>query len=191
MRKSFVAMCLAALFALSACGQASGPAEEQIDQMPTAEELGMPETMELEFVAAEQVQTTLATLHIGEGYSLYVPNTGWNKDTDRDDRIPTDVWESTADDEVEVAVSRYGSMPMEEAVTDFLEEHDDYVFQDLLLGSGEVMEPLEGVDEDGDVLKFMMRAGKTGNYIISWKYRDALASTASQAEQIVRNFVLI
>ena len=42
MRKSFVAMCLAALFALSACGQASGPAEEQIDQMPTAEELGMP-----------------------------------------------------------------------------------------------------------------------------------------------------
>ena len=108
-----------------------------------------------------------------------------------DDRIPTDVWESTADDEVEVAVSRYSSMPMEEAVTDFLEEHDDYVFQDLLLGRGEVTEPLEGVDEEGDVLKFIMKAGKTGTYIVSWKYRDALASAASQAEQIVRTFVLM
>ena len=191
MRKIIAAMCLAVLVALSACGQASGPAEEQADQTPTAEELGLPATMELEFVAAEQVQTALATLQIGEGYSIYIPDTGWKKDVEWDDRIPTDVWESTADDEVEVAVSRYSSMPMEEAVTDFLEEHDDYVFQDLLLGRGEVTEPLEGVDEEGDVLKFIMKAGKTGTYIVSWKYRDALASAASQAEQIVRTFVLM
>ena len=189
MKKSVLAMVLLML-TLSACGQGAGPAEEQVDQMPTAEELGMPETMDLEFVAGEQVQAIPATLYIGQGYSLYVPDTGWRKETEREDRIPVDVWESTTDEYVEIAIFRYGSVPLEEAITNFLEEQDDYVFQDLLLGSGEVTEPLEGIDEDGDVLKFIMRVGTEGTYIVSWKYRDAYSSAASQAEQIVRTFVL-
>ena len=191
MKRMILAMGLAALLTAAGCGQASAPAEEQADQMASLEELGLPETMELEFVAAEQVQTAPATLQIGEGYSIYIPDSGWKKDADREGRIPADVWESTADDDVEVAVYRYGTTPLEEAVTDFLEEHDDYVFQDLLLGNGEVKEPLEGVDEDGDVLKFMIRVGKTGAYLVSWKYGEALSAAASQAEQIVRTFVLM
>ena len=71
MRNIMAAMCLSVLLALSACGQASAPAEEQADEMITAEELGLPATMELEFVAAEQVQAAPATLQIGEGYSIY------------------------------------------------------------------------------------------------------------------------
>lgn len=186
-RKWTAALAMALL--LSGCGSLSGPAEEQIDQMPTAEELGLPATMDLEFVAEEQVQTTPATLYVGEGYSLYVPDAGWRKETDREGRIPVDGWESALDEKVEVAVFRYGAVPLEEAVSDFLEEHDDYVFQQLLMGSGEVSEPLEGMDEDGTILKFVIRAGKEGNFIVSWKYRDALGSAASQAEQMVRTFV--
>ena len=174
---------------LSACGQASGMAEDQ--QLPTAEELGLPETMDLEFVAGEQVQATPATLYIGKGYSIYVPDTGWKLEQDREDGVPEDTWESTQDEDVEFAVSHYGTVSAEEAVAAFLEEHGDYVFQDLLLDSGEAKEPLEGVNEDGDVLKFLMRAGKEGIYIVSWKYRDAFGSAASQAEQIVRTFVLV
>ena len=174
---------------LSACGQASGIAEDQ--QLPTAEELGLPETMDLEFVAGEQVQATPATLHIGKGYSIYVPDTGWKLEQDTEDGVLEDIWESTQDEDVEFAVSHYGTVSAEEAVAAFLEEHGDYVFQDLLLDSGEAKEPLEGVDEDGDVLKFLMRAGKEGIYIVSWKYRDAFGSAASQAEQIVRTFVLV
>ena len=47
MKKRVLAMVLLML-TLSACGQGAGPAEEQVDQMPTAEELGMPETMDRE-----------------------------------------------------------------------------------------------------------------------------------------------
>ena len=189
MMKRVLAMLLLML-TLSACGQGAGPAEEQVDQMPTAEELGMPETMDLEFVAGEQVQAIPATLYIGQGYSLYVPDTGWRKETEWEDRIPVDVWESTTEEDVEIAVYRYGSVPLEEAVTHFLEEQDDYVFQDLLLGNGEVTEPLEGIDDDGDVLKFIIRIGTDGTYIVSWKYQNAYSSAASLAEQIVRTFVL-
>jgi len=189
MIRRYLAILLLVLM-LSACGQGAGPTEEQAHQLPTAEELGMPETMDLEFVAGEQVQATPATLRIGQGYSIYVPDAGWRKETEREDRIPVDVWESTTDEHVKIAIFQYGSVPLEEAITDFLEEQDDYVFQDLLLGSGEVKEPLEGIDEDGDVLKFIMRVGTEGTYIVSWKYRDAYSSAASQAEQIVRTFVL-
>ena len=189
MKKRVLAMVLLML-TLSACGQGAGPAEEQVDQMPTAEELGMPETMDLEFVAGEQVQAISATLYIGKGYSIYVPDAGWRKGDEREEKIPVEVWESTTEEDVEIAVYRYGSIPLEEAVTHFLEEQDDYVFQDLLLGNGEVTEPLEGIDDDGDVLKFIIRIGTDGTYIVSWKYQNAYSSAASLAEQIVRTFVL-
>ena len=186
MKRGFWALLMMAVL-LSACGRAAAPAEKA-GQYGTAEELGLPATMELEFVAGEQVQAVPATLYVGRGYSVYIPDSGWKKDVEREEMALADVWESTLDDEVEFAVYHYGMTPLEEAVTNFLEEQDDYVFQGLLLNE-EAKEPLEGVDEDGDVLKFLIRAGKEGTYLVSWKYRDAYGSAAYQAEQIARSFV--
>jgi hypothetical protein len=183
--------CLAVLLAmlLTACGQAPAHTGGQENQMPTAEEQGLPEKTDLEFVSGEKVQTVPATLHAGKGYSIYVPDAGWRRDPEREERIPVDVWEHVSDDNAEVSVRRYGAVPLEEAVTDFLEEEDDYVFPQLILGSEEILDPVEGIDDDGEVLKFIMRTGREGTFIVSWKYRNALSDAASQAEQMAKTFV--
>jgi hypothetical protein len=48
---------------------------------------------------------------------------------------------------------------------------------------------VEGIDDDGEVLKFIMRTGREGTFIVSWKYRNALSGAASQAEQMAKTFV--
>jgi len=188
MRTIWMAVYLAALLALSACGAAEAVSAEDMD---TAEAAARPEKMELEFVDGEQVKSVPASLYLGDGYSIYIPDAGWSAEREQEDGIPEDVWESVTDDEVQVTVSRYKGIPAAEAVTIFLEAHDDFVFQELLLNDSEAKEPLEGVDEDGDVLKFILRSGNDGTYIASWEYRDPLGSAASQAEQMVRSFVLM
>ena len=177
------------LVLLSACGQNETRPKDPVNQMPAAEELGIPATAELKYVADGEVKTASSTLYRGEGYSIYIPDEGWRRDAEREGRIPVDVWEHVWNDEAEVQVWRYGSVPLREAVTDFLEEEDDYVFPRLILGSEEILDPVEGMDEDGDVLKFIMRTGKEGTFIVSWKYRNALSDAASQAEQIAKTFV--
>jgi hypothetical protein len=183
--------CLVVLLAmlLTACGQAPAHTGGQENQMPTAEEQGLPEKTDLEFVSGEKVQTVSSTLYAGKGYSIYIPDAEWRREPEQEDRIPVDVWEHVADDNAEVHVWRYGAVPLEEAVRDFLDEEDDYVFPQLVLGSEEILDPVEGIDDDGDVLKFIMRTGKEGTFIVSWKYRNALSDAASQAEQIAKTFV--
>ena len=104
-----------------------------------------------------------------------------------DDGIPVEVWESTLNNDVEFAVSHYSGISASEAVTAFLNDHDDYVFQDLQSG-GEVKEPLVGVDDDNDVLKFITREGNGTAYIVSWEYRQGAENFDAQLEQIVRTF---
>ena len=190
MKQSLLALFVAVVILLPACGRMSAPAEDSVTGQSTVEELGLPATVDLEFVAGEQVQAVPATLHAGRGYSVYIPDSGWKKETEREGMALADAWESTLDDEVEFAVYHYGNTPLQEAVTNFLEEEEDYVFHELLLNE-EATEPLEGVDEDGDFLRFLIRVGKEGTYLVTWKYRDAYGSAASQAEQMARSFVAV
>lgn len=187
MKRNMMLTGLLAVLSLSACGAG---AAVSMEESAAAETAARPEKMELEFVAGDRVETAPASLHLGEGYSIYIPDAGWNPEQDRDDGMPEDVWESVTDDEVQVSVTRYKGIPAAEAVTIFLEEHDAFVFQELLLDESEAKEPLEGVDEDGTVLNFILRSGVGDTYIVSWEYRDALGAAASQAEQMVRTFAL-
>ena len=189
MKRVNIPVVLLMLVLLTACGQAKAPSKEPVNQMPAAEELGIPATAELEYVANGTMKTVPSTLYMGEGYSLYIPDEGWRRDTEREGRIPVDAWESVLDSYTEVQVWRYGPVPLKEAVTDFLDEEDDYVFPQLILGSDEILDPMEGMDEDGEVLKFIMRTGKEGTFVVCWKYRDALGGAASQAEQMAKTFV--
>lgn len=186
MKRKLVLTWLLAVVSLSACAAASVSPKDAA----AAETAARPEHMELEFVAEGRVESAPASLHLGDGYSIYIPDTGWNLEQEREAGIPEDVWESVRDDGVQVSVTCYKGIPAAEAVTIFLEEHDDFVFQELLLDYGEAKEPLEGVDEDGDILKFCLRSGVGDTYIVSWEYRNALGTAASQAEQMVKTFVL-
>ena len=187
MRNIWMPVWLMAVLNLSACGAAEAVSAQDA---VAAESAARSKTMELEFVAGGQVKSAPASLYLGDGYSIYIPDTGWMSEREREDGIPEDIWESVTDDEVQISVSHYKGIPAAEAVTVFLEEHDDFVFQELLLDYSEAKEPLEGVDEDGDVLKFILRSGVGDTYIVSWEYRDALGVAASQVEQMVRTFAL-
>ena len=185
MKKTCALMVLAALI-LSACGAKSVSTQD----VAAAEAAARPEQTELDFVAGGEVVRVPATLHLGEGYSIYIPQSGWRLEQEWEHGIPEDVWESTMEDDVQISVFRYPGIPAVEAATAFLDEHDDFVFRELLLDTDETAEPLEGVDEDGDVLKFILRSGVGNTYIVAWEYRNPLGSAASQAERMVRTFVV-
>ena len=185
MKKKLFAEVLLAVLVLSGCGQSTAAS----GQTATEEEAARPGAAELEFVENGVIQTTPATLYLGEGYSVYIPDTGWKLEQELDDGVPEDTWESTADPDAKLTVSRYSNAKPAGAITAFLEQHDDYAFEELR--SGEVAkEPLTGVDEDGDVLEFVTRENDTGTYMISWEYPSGAETLASQLEQMAGTFVL-
>lgn len=137
------------------------------NQPPTGEAV-RPEKAGLEFTVEGESETVPATLYMGQGYSIYIPDSGWRLDRDVDDGVLQQTWESTLNDDVELTVSRYSGVTAQEARAAFAADSDDYIFEDLL--GGEWGNPLAGVDDEGDVLAFMSREGDGAVYIVSWKY---------------------
>ena len=123
---------LALLLALTGCGQkpatpppaaetpaAEAPAETPTlsagDRNPTAAELGREEKTELAFTVEGETELVPATLYIGQGYSIYIPDEGWRLEKWVDDGIPEDTWESIVNDDVELTVLHLGEKTLEEA----------------------------------------------------------------------------
>ena len=188
------------LLALSGCGQKAQtppPAPEEPveeapvqtpaeDRNPTAQELGREEQTELIFVIEGMEEKVPATLHIGQGYSMYIPNEGWRLEKDVDDGIPEDTWESIVNDDVELTVSHYAGKTTMEARDAFVRD-EDYVFEDLM--GGELGDPLIGMDEDGDYLSFMVAQGADTVYVISWEYpAEAAEGFGARLGQIANTF---
>ena len=190
MKKLLLTCALALTLALTACGQTQTPAPEKPvnagqavqetekpqtgvpeDRNPTAAELDREETAELTMSVEGTEEKIPATLSIRQGYSIYIPDEGWKLETDHDDDGAAweDQWESTVNDDVELAVRCYAGVTAAEAKERFVRDEDDYVFEDLL--GGDLGDPLTGTDpEDGDALSFMA-AEKDGNtYVVYWKY---------------------
>lgn len=181
----------ALVLALTACGQTQitppptgggqtvrPPVEDQAtqtptpDRAPTAAELGREETTRLAMSVEGATEEVPATLRIRQGYSIYIPDEGWQFDSDvyEDGAIWEDQWESVHNDDVELAVRCYAEMTAADARECFLRDEDDYVFEDLLGGElGKT--PLTGTDlEDGEKLAFVT-AEKDGNtYVVYWKH---------------------
>lgn len=140
------------------------PAE---DRNPTAAELGREEKTDLMFLVEGMEEAVPATLYLGQGYSIYIPDEGWRLEKDTDDGIPEDTWESTVNGDVELTVSHYSGKTWAEARDAFVRDKD-YVFEDLM--GGELGDPLTGMDEDGDYMSFMVAEGADAVYVISWEY---------------------
>ena len=89
MKKRLLCMTLLLAAVLSGCGQknapetqmgaatspeTTAPADSAGDRNPTAAELGRDETTDLIFLAEGTEETVPATLYIGQGYSIYIPD---------------------------------------------------------------------------------------------------------------------
>ncbi|MDD2956784.1 MAG: hypothetical protein PHD67_10825 [Oscillospiraceae bacterium] len=99
----------------------------QGDRNPTAQELGREETTVLTFSLEGQQEEAPATLYIGQGYSLYIPDEGWRLDRDAEDLEES--WESTADDDVQLTVRCWPKATTEEMAAYFQRDEDDYTWQ--------------------------------------------------------------
>ena len=137
---------LTLLLALSGCGQKTSPVVPDVpptapetaapettapavpteDRNPTAAELGREEKMDLVFMVEGMEETVPATLYIGQGYSIYIPDEDWRLEKDVGDGIPEEKWESTVNDDVELRVLHLGEKTLEEAKAWVTAEEDDY-----------------------------------------------------------------
>ncbi len=119
-----------------------------------------------------------ATLYQGDGYSIYIPDSGFRYERDFDDGVYEEHWESVTNDNAEVMVWLYKNTTEQAARSAFLRENDDYIFEDL------TGEPLVGTELDGDELWFKVVPHGADTYIVSWKYpkraRESLSETLAQ-----------
>ena len=180
MKKRLLCMTLLLAAVLSGCGQknapetqmgaaaspeTTAPADSAGDRNPTAVELGRDETTDLIFLAEGTEETVPATLYIGQGYSIYIPDEGWRPEKDMENGIPADTWESTVNDDVELRVLHLGEKTLEEAQAWVIAEEDDFQLTEDKQGG------LAGMDaEDRDILEVRFCPAGTGMYGILYQY---------------------
>lgn len=145
------------------------PAAEE--NRPTAEELGRPEKTELKFLLEGMEETLSATLHVGQGYSLYIPDEGWRlDDRDREDGVWEETWESTINDDAELWVLSLGTRTLEEGQAWLRAEEDDYTFQEDKQGG------LWGSDpEDRTQMEVRFHSGEDALYAVVCTYPESAA----------------
>ena len=179
-RMSFILITLL-IFALSGCGQktasdvqtsatsdvpeTAAPAAPAGDRNPTAAELGREEQKDLVFMVEGMEETVPATLYVGQGYSIYIPNEGWRLEKDVDDGSPEDTWESIVNDDVELTVLHLGEKTLAEAQAWVKAEEDDYQLVEDKQGG------LGGTDvQDREVLEVRFHPSGSTMYAVLYKY---------------------
>ena len=194
---------LALLLALSGCGQKTNPAVPDVpsaapetaapetaapasagDRNPTAAELGREEKKDLVFMVEGTEEPVPATLYIGQGYSIYIPDEGWRMEKDMDDGIPEDTWESTVNPDVELRVLHLGEKTLEQAKAWVTAEEDDYrLIEDKQGGLG-------GTDEkDREVLEVRFHPSGSQMYAVLYEYpMEAAEGFGARLSQIAETF---
>lgn len=144
--------------------QSGASASVQVDREQTAE---------LEFHLEGQAERVCAALYAAEGYSLYIPDEGWELKSETEDGIRADRWEAVDNDEAELTVYYYDDVSAMVAKERFMKSCG-YVFTDGL--GGGMGDPLYGTDDEGDILQFMVAEGVHGTtYVIAWEYPESAA----------------
>ena len=189
---------LTLLLALSGCGQTDSPAAPETaapstvpetaapagDRNPTAEELGRADKKDLTIMVEGTEEAVPATLYIGQGYSIYIPDEDWRLEKDVDDGIPEEKWESTVNDDVELRVLHLGEKTLEEAKAWVTAEENDYrLIEDKQGGLG-------GTDEkDREMLEVRFYPSGSQMYAVLYEYpMEAAEGFGARLGQIAESF---
>ena len=195
---------LTLLLALSGCGQKTSPVVPDVpptapetaapettapavpteDRNPTAAELGREEKKDLVFMVEGTEETVPATLYIGQGYSIYIPDEGWRLEKDMDDGVPEDTWESTMNHDVELRVLHLGEKTLEQTKAWVTAAEDDYrLIEDKQGGLG-------GTDEkDREMMEVRFYPSGTQMYAVLYEYpMEAAEGFGARLAQIAETF---
>lgn len=198
MKKHHLAIALLLALTLTGCGRqtaapttqtAPTPQEESsvetaADRNPTAAELGREERMDMAFSVEGETEMVPATLYIGQGYSLYIPDEGWRLEQDMDDGIPEDTWESTVNHDVELRILHLGEKTLEQAKAWVTAAEDDYcLIEDKQGGMG-------GTDEeDREMMEVRFYPSGTQMYAVLYEYpMEAAEGFGARLAQIAGTF---
>ena len=189
---------LTLLLALSGCGQTDSPAAPETaapstvpetaapagDRNPTAEELGRADKKDLTIMVEGTEEAVPATLYIGQGYSIYIPDEGWRLEKDMEDGVPEEEWESTVNGDVELRVLHLGEKTLEQAQEWVTAEEDNYrLIEDKQGGLG-------GTDaEDREVLEVRFHPAGTQMCAVAYQYPvEASEGFGARLSQIADTF---
>ena len=111
--------------------------------------------------------------HQGDGYVIEIPEKGWLYDQELDDGAVEESWTPVGNEHAELTIRTY-ALPLIESRRLFMEENEDYIFEDLM------GETICGFDKEdgGRVLWFRCFEAEGKTYYLSWEY-SALASDNS------------
>lgn len=168
----------------TAAPETTAPAVPAEDRNPTAAELGREEKKDLVFMVEGTEEAVPATLYIGQGYSIYIPDEGWRLEKDMDDGIPEDTWESTVNHDVELRVLHLGEKTLEQAQEWVTAEEDDYrLIEDKQGGLG-------GTDEeDREVMEVRFYPSGSQMYAVLYEYpMEAAEGFGARLSQITETF---
>ena len=197
MKRRYLVWTVLLALALSGCGQkpeAQPPAKEEPvtaqpaeDRNPTAAELGREEKTDLMFMVEGMEEAVPATLYLGQGYSIYIPDEGWRLERDMDDSIPEDTWESTVNHDVELRVLHLGEKTLEEAKTWVTAAEDDYRLIEDKQGN------LGGTDqEDREMMEVRFHPSGSQMYAVLYEYPlEAAEGFGARLSQIAETFELM
>ena len=164
--------------------ETTAPAVLAEDRNPTAAELGREEKKDLVFMVEGTEEAVPATLYIGQGYSIYIPDEGWRLEKDVDDGIPEDTWESTVNHDVELRVLHLGEKTLEQAQEWVTAEEDDYrLIEDKQGGLG-------GTDEKNrEMLEVRFYPSGSQMYAVLYEYpMEAAEGFGARLSQITETF---
>lgn len=173
--KKMIAVCIACCLSatLAACGQkplqqtstdTAGETSQAASTSAPAASSGTQNQTTLQMNIEGERTDIPATLYSGDGYSIYIPDEGWNMDEPGE-------WEAAKNTEVELKVKSFSGKTAEDARSVILADYEDYGF----------MDPDEeghffGTDgEDQKTMDVYLTETGTGTFVVLCSYPDEAA----------------
>lgn len=204
-KKVSLALTLLLSLSLSACGTAGttgtpdpqdNPQQQQssVQQTPqpkteqklSAKDVGREETKNITIYVEGLPEEIPSTLHIGEGYSMYIPTDGWKYEKEMDDGFLKESWESLYNEDVEFELRHLGKTSAEEAKKRIQLDEDDYKF--VVQEQSDIA--MIGTDpKDNDVLQVRFFTSGDNLYEVQLKYpMEATEGFGTRMQEIVNTF---
>ena len=141
------------------------PTAQLPESTPDAcENIGREQNKDLVYYLEGEETKEPATLYIGDGYSVYIPNEGFQLEHDTENGVPADSWESVLNEEVEFEILHLGEMDLKQAQEWVIREEDDYQLVEDKRGG------LGGTDKADNVLDVRFETVGNSIYALMSKY---------------------
>lgn len=129
-------------------------------QPPSADQLGREEHTDLVFFLEGLEEKVPASLQMGQDYSIYIPDEGWQYQTCTVDGFPAETWQSMDNENVQLQIVDLGHKDLAEVQSWVKESRTEYdLIEDQQGGLG-------GTDADGNMLDVSFHPSEESMYVV-------------------------